>query len=37
MKKNKIIAMAFVAMSGLMLGSCMGDGYADPDMTIKVP
>lgn len=29
--------MAFVAMSGLMLGSCMGDGYADPDMTIKVP
>lgn len=37
MKKIKLISMAFVAMSGLMLGSCMGDGYADPDMTIKVP
>ncbi len=37
MKKIKLIAMAFVAMSGLMLGSCMGDGYADPDLTEKVP
>ncbi len=29
--------MAFVAMSGLMLGSCMGDSYANPDLTEKVP
>ena len=29
--------MALMAMTGLMLGSCMGDGYADPDMTVKVP
>lgn len=34
MKKIKLIAMAFLALS---LASCMGDGYADPDMTIKVP
>ena len=34
MKKIKFIAMAFAA---LCLASCMGDGYADPDMTIKVP
>jgi len=37
MKKIKFIAMAFVAMSGLMLGSCMGEDYADPDLTEKVP
>ena len=24
--------MALMAMTGLMLGSCMGDSYADPDM-----
>lgn len=34
MKKIKFIAMAFLALS---LASCMGDGYADPDLTIKVP
>ena len=34
MKKIKFIAMALMAMTGLMLGSCMGDGYADPDMVI---
>ena len=26
--------MALMAMTGLMLGSCMGDSYADPDMVI---
>ena len=35
MKKIKFIAMALMAMTGLMLGSCMGDGYADPDMVIS--
>ena len=34
MKKIKFIALAFAA---LCLASCMGDGYADPDMTEKVP
>ena len=34
MKKIKFIALAFLALT---LGSCMGDGYADPDMTDKVP
>lgn len=34
MKKIKFITMAFAA---LCLASCMGDGYADPDMTVKVP
>lgn len=34
MKKIKLIALAFLALT---LGSCMGDGYADPDLTDKVP
>lgn len=34
MKKIKFIAFAFLALT---LGSCMGDGYADPDLTEKVP
>lgn len=34
MKKIKFIALAFLALT---LGSCMGDGYADPDLTEKVP
>lgn len=34
MKKIKFIALAFLALT---LGSCMGDGYADPDLTTKVP
>lgn len=34
MKKIKFIALAFLALT---LGSCMGDGYADPDLTDKVP
>ena len=34
MKKIKFIALAFAA---LCLASCMGDGYADPDLTEKVP
>lgn len=34
MKKIKNIALAFLALT---LGSCMGDGYADPDLTEKVP
>lgn len=34
MKKIKFIALAFMALT---LGSCMGDGYADPDLTEKVP
>ena len=34
MKKIKLIAMAFAA---LCLASCMGDSYADPDMTEQVP
>lgn len=34
MKKIKFIALAFLALT---LGSCMGDGYADPDQTVKVP
>lgn len=34
MKKTKFIALAFLALT---LGSCMGDGYADPDLTEKVP
>lgn len=33
MKKIKFIALALA----LTLGSCMGDGYADPDLTEKVP
>lgn len=32
MKKIKFIAMAMMAMAGMMLASCMGDGYAAPDM-----
>lgn len=34
MKKIKFIALAFLALT---LGSCMGDGYADPDLIEKVP
>jgi len=34
MKKIKFIALTFLALT---LGSCMGDGYADPDLTEKVP
>ena len=34
MKKIKFIALAFLALT---LGSCMGDGYADPALTEKVP
>ena len=34
MKKILFIAMAFASM---FFASCMGDGYADPDNTIKVP
>lgn len=34
MKKIKFIALAFLALT---LGSCMGDSYADPDLTDKVP
>lgn len=34
MKKIKFIALAFLALT---LGACMGDGYADPDLTEKVP
>lgn len=34
MKKIKFIALAFLALT---LESCMGDGYADPDLTDKVP
>ena len=34
MKKIKFIALAFLALT---LGSCMSDGYADPDLTEKVP
>lgn len=34
MKKIKFIALAFLALT---LGSCMGDDYADPDLTEKVP
>lgn len=34
MKKIRFIALAFLALT---LGSCMGDGYADPDLTEKVP
>lgn len=34
MKKIKFIALAFLALT---LGSCMGDSYADPDLTEKVP
>ena len=37
MKKIKFIAMALMAMTGLMLGSCMGDSYADPDMVEPIP
>ena len=37
MKKIKFIAMVMMAMTGLMLGSCMGDGYADPDMVETIP
>ncbi len=29
--------MAFMAFAALTLSSCMGDGYADPDLTEKVP
>lgn len=34
MKKIKFIALAFLALT---LSSCMGDSYADPDLTEKVP
>lgn len=34
MKKIKFIALAFLALT---LSSCMGDSYADPDLTDKVP
>ena len=34
MKKIKFIALAFLALT---LGSCMGNSYADPDLTDKVP
>ena len=37
MKKIKFIAMAMMAMAGMMLASCMGDGYADPDMVETIP
>ena len=37
MKKIKFIAMAMLAMAGMMLASCMGDGYADPDMVETIP
>ena len=37
MKKIKFIVMALMAMTGLMLGSCMGDSYADPDMGETIP
>ena len=37
MKKIKFIAMALMAMTRLMLGSCMGDSYADTDMVETVP
>ena len=29
--------MTLMAMTGLMLGSCMGDSYADPDMVEPIP
>lgn len=29
--------MAMMAMAGMMLGSCMGDSYADPDMVETIP
>ena len=37
MKKIKFIAMVMMAMAGMMLASCMGDGYADPDMVETIP
>lgn len=37
MKKIKFITMALMAMTGLMLGSCMGDSYAAPDMVETIP
>ena len=37
MKKIKFIAMAMMAMAGMMFGSCMGDSYADPDMVETIP
>lgn len=37
MKKIKFIAMAMMAMTGMMLASCMGDSYADPDMVETIP
>ena len=37
MKKIKFIAMAMMAMAGMMLASCMGDGYAAPDMGETIP
>jgi DNA/RNA endonuclease YhcR with UshA esterase domain len=37
MKKIKFIAMAMMAMAGMMLASCMGDSYADPDMVETIP
>lgn len=37
MKKIKFIAMAMMAMAGIMLASCMGDSYADPDMVETIP
>ena len=29
--------MAMMAMAGMMLASCMGDSYADPDMVETIP
>lgn len=37
MKKIKFIAMAMMAMAGMMLASCMGDSYADPEMVETIP
>lgn len=37
MKKIKFIAMAMMAMAGMMQASCMGDSYADPDMVETIP
>lgn len=37
MKKIKFIAMAMMAMAGMMLTSCMGDSYADPEMVETIP
>ena len=29
--------MAMMAMAGMMLASCMGDSYADPEMVETIP